>query len=169
MERFTNRLVWILEKLVTMMIVTAVILIGMQVFMRYVVSSPLSWTEQISRYLFIWMIMLGIPIMFHRKIYMAFDLIFDSLDDRKQRLMGIIIKVAICFFALFYFRYSLSLCINTYGRMTAGVKLPLYMVYGAQPASASCIFIVTLNQLLIEIKNRGNSDGHDHPAEGEII
>ena len=159
MNRLTDRLVWVLEKIVTVMITLAVGIILLQVFMRYVVSSPLSWSEQIARYLFIWMIMLGIPIMFHRKIFMAFDLLFDSLSARQQRILRIIIEVSICLFAIFFFKNSLNLCIRTWGRKTAGVKLPLYLVYGAQPVSAVCIFIVMLNQLLMKFKSGAQQEG----------
>ena len=154
MTRFTNKLVKILEKIVTAMIVIAVVLIVIQVFMRYVVSRPLSWTEQVSRYLFVWMMMLGIPIMFHRKMFMAFDLFFDSLSGNKRKILGAVIKAAICCFAVFYFKNSLNLCIQTWGRMTAGVKIPLFLVYGAQPVSALFIFIVILNQFIDDLKKR---------------
>ena len=152
MTKFTNRIIWFLERVVTAMIVVTVILIAMQIFMRYVVSRPLSWTEQVSRYLFVWMMMLGIPIMFHRKMYMAFDLLFDALSAKQQKILGLVIKAAICCFAVFYFRHSLNLCIQTWGRLTAGVKIPLYLVYGAQPVSAFFIFLVVLNQLIQDFK-----------------
>jgi len=154
MNRFTDRLIWVLEKIVTIMITATVVIILLQVFMRYVVSSPLSWTEQVARYLFIWMMMLGIPIMFHRKMYMAFDLVFDSLSPKAQRVLGIIIKATIGVFAIFFFRHSLTLCIKTWGRMTSGIKIPLYCIYLAQPVSAFCIFCVMVSQILAEFKPR---------------
>lgn len=153
MIRFTRSLIWVLERIVTIMITATVIIILLQVFMRYVISSPLSWTEQVARYLFIWMMMLGVPIMFYRKMYMAFDLVFDSLPPKMQKVLSIIIKVTIAIFALFFFRHSLTLCIKTWGRMTSGIKIPLYCIYLAQPVSAICIFFVMLSQLLVEVKS----------------
>lgn len=153
MERFTNKLVWILERLVMAMLTIDVLLVVLQVFTRYVLKCPLSWTEQIARYLFIWMMLLGIPIMFHRKIFMAFDLLQDTLNLKGKRILSLIITVAICIFAAFFFKSSLHLCLSTRGRRTAGIEIPLYFIYGAQPVSALFLFIVMLNQLINEFSS----------------
>ena len=57
----------------------AVAIIAVQVFWRYVLGSPLAWTEEVSRYIFIWIVMLGIPIMFNRDIAICFDLFSGKL------------------------------------------------------------------------------------------
>lgn len=153
MERFTNKLVWILERLVMAMLAIDVLLVILQVFTRYVIKSPLSWTEQVARYLFIWMMLLGIPIMFHRKIFMAFDLLQDALSLKGKRILSFIITVSICIFALFFLKSSLHLCLSTRGRRTAGIEIPLYFIYGAQPVSALFLFIVMLNQLINDLSD----------------
>ncbi len=153
MERLTNKLVWILERSVMAMLSIDVLLVVLQVFTRYVLKSPLSWTEQVARYLFIWMMLLGIPIMFHRKIFMAFDLLQDALGPKGKRILSLIITIAICVFAAFFFKSSLHLCLSTRGRRTAGIEIPLYFIYGAQPVSAFFLFIVMFNQLLKDTKS----------------
>lgn len=56
---------------VALISVIAVVL-GLQVFMRYVMQNSLSWSEELSRYLFVWLIYIGIAygakIMRHIKI-----------------------------------------------------------------------------------------------------
>lgn len=44
---------------VALISVIAVVL-GLQVFMRYVMQNSLSWSEELARYLFIWLIYIGI-------------------------------------------------------------------------------------------------------------
>ena len=41
---------------------TMTVLLAVQVFMRYVMGASLSWSEEIARYLFIWLIYLGIEL-----------------------------------------------------------------------------------------------------------
>lgn len=56
---------------ITLMSIITVVL-GIQVFMRYVMHASLSWSEELARYCFIWLVYIGISygakIMRHIKI-----------------------------------------------------------------------------------------------------
>lgn len=60
-------------------------LIAIQVFMRYVMGEPLSWSEELARYVFIWLIYLMISYsareMKHIKIDAALDCAGDPFVD----------------------------------------------------------------------------------------
>ena len=51
------------------------LLICAQVFYRYVLTAPLPWSEELGRYIFIWMSFLGIAAAYYKGRHMAFDLI----------------------------------------------------------------------------------------------
>ena len=62
-----------LEMSICVVLISAIsIILGLQVFMRYVMQNSLSWSEELSRYLFVWLIYIGISygakIMRHIKI-----------------------------------------------------------------------------------------------------
>jgi TRAP-type C4-dicarboxylate transport system permease small subunit len=144
------------------MLAVAVLVIALQVVMRYVVGQPLGWTEQMARYLFIWMVMLGIPIMFHRKIFMAFDLLLQALPKIVQLVMNYVIKLSICFFAAYWLWYSLQLIAATWGKLTSGIKMPLAVIYSAQPTCAFFLLLVILTQIAEDIaaaKHRAKGGG----------
>ncbi|WP_308215409.1 TRAP transporter small permease subunit [Sinobaca sp. H24] len=48
------------EVLLVIFTLTMVIVIGLQVFMRFVLSSSLGWSEELARYCFIWLVYIGI-------------------------------------------------------------------------------------------------------------
>ena len=73
----------------------ALIIITLQVFFRYILQNPLSWSEQTARCLFIWMIMLAVPVLFYRKGAVAFDLLVDMLPRRAQDIVKVLVQLLI--------------------------------------------------------------------------
>ncbi len=130
------------------MITCIIVFIVMQVIWRYGFGKPLLWSEQLCRFIFIWMMMLGIPCLFNRKDFMAFDLLLESIKGVPYHLVRILIDLAIVCFAVFWFKGSTALIAGTFQKMTTGVRIPYYCLYGAQTVSAVLTFWVMVSQLL---------------------
>lgn len=131
-----------LGQLLRAMLVVAVALICLQIISRYVFNNPLTWTEQLCRFVFIWMMMLGIPVLFYEKEFMAFDLLLHALPGKTQQVVTILIKIGICAFAVFWLFGSVKLCMGTMNKLTSGVRIHYYWLYGAQALSALLILWV---------------------------
>ena len=58
-------------------LVLNVIIIFMQVIMRYFFNTSLTWSEELSRYIFIWQVWLGSSIAFVDNQHIRVDLIFS--------------------------------------------------------------------------------------------
>lgn len=154
MTKFVDRLIRLVEWVALTMLGVAVVFIIMQVFTRYVLRSPLGWTEQAARYLFIWFVMLGIPIMFQHHITLAFDLLCEKFPPKVHFVVDIVMKLLTCVFCAYYFRYSLELCIRTGKRLASGIQIPMVWIYAAQPVAAALLFLVVLSQMIDLIRNR---------------
>lgn len=82
MNKAVSMLMRFVELVVTLLFAISVLLVVAQVFWRRILQDPIGWTEQISRALFCWMTMLGIPILFNRNILMSFDMVQNLFKDR---------------------------------------------------------------------------------------
>ena len=91
-----------LEWLLAAMLGVSVLFILAQVIFRYVLRSPLSWTEQTSRYMFIWMMMLGAAVLFYRDGTVAFDLMYMKFSPRVKYWLSMLIKLSIIAFSVYY-------------------------------------------------------------------
>ena len=89
---------------VTLISVIAVVL-GLQVFMRYVMQNSLSWSEELARYLFIWLIYIGISygakIMRHIKIDASLYL-FPKKWRAYVVIIGDFLFLVFCFIVITY-------------------------------------------------------------------
>ena len=133
---------WILIGLLAM----SIVIIGLQVFFRYVIASTIPWTEQLARYMFIWMTMLCLPVLFYRGQTMAFTLIFDAMPRILQTIIDTVIIVIALTFVCYYSWHSLQYCIETGDRLAAGLRIPINLVYAAQPVGGFILSLVLLDQ-----------------------
>lgn len=140
-----------LGQILRAMLVITVALICLQIFSRYVLGKPLTWTEQLCRFFFIWMMMLEIPVLFHEKEFMAFDLLLHAIPGKTQQVVSILIKIGICAFAVFWLVGSVKLCMGTMNKLTSGVRIHYYWLYGAQSLSALLILWVMVTQTVQDV------------------
>ena len=152
-----NKIMQFMEWICMAFLAAAVVIIAVQVFWRYVLGSPLAWTEEISRYVFIWIVMLGIPIMFNRDIAICFDLFSGKLHGRKSDYLQIFFRVWGLYFCVVYLCFSISLCMKTGMRKTSGIEIPLNVLYAAQPVSALLTGMVMIKQIIGLAKKGGAS------------
>lgn len=115
LTKFVDKIMRCIEALLIILLSTAVLIIFMQIIWRYALRTPLGWTEQIARAEFIWMVMLGIPVMFNRGITMSFDIFLQKITGRPHRIVTdhrpcFLCVLFFCIFpALYYHRQPGSL------------------------------------------------------------
>ncbi len=141
-----NKLMKVVEFVVTALLAAAVVIVILQIFWRYVLSNPLGWTDQMARFMFMWIIMLGIPVMFNRNIMMSFDMILENIHGKPHDIIHIVIRLLGVAFCVCYFLFALKLCQMSAGKTFPGVKIPYNFLYAAQPSCCVLLAIVLLKQ-----------------------
>src|SRR5437867_2983456 len=66
---------------------------GLQVFNRFVLGLPLSWSEEFQKFGHIWMVMLAIPVAYRRGAHLGMDMLLRLLPSRAQRAVGLLTEV----------------------------------------------------------------------------
>ena len=118
------------------------LLIAAQVLSRYVVNSPLSWSEHAARALFIWMIMLYAGVLVRNNGNIGFDLLAQSLPKWLGDILAIVCDVLIFAFSAYWCVNAAKLCESLSKLTFADLKLPYNAIYAAEPVGAAivCIF-----------------------------
>ena len=74
----------IIKFLAALVLGAAVVLVSMQVFLRYVFNAPQAWAEEVGRYLFVWSVFLGAAVALaedrHIRIKKLFNIQNSSLN-----------------------------------------------------------------------------------------
>lgn len=136
--------------LIALSIFTVVIIFG-QVFMRYVLSSSLAWSEEIARYAFIWMIYIGVSYGVKKGKHLGVDAFSDLFQEKGKIILAIIANLSFLIFSavVVYFGFDIVLRIT---RESAALQLPMGWVYAAPVAGMVLTMLRLLQRILNQIK-----------------
>ncbi|WP_311342746.1 TRAP transporter small permease [Corynebacterium riegelii] len=88
------------------------VLLLVQVISRYVFQNPLSWTEEVARYTFVWLVFMSAAYLSVTNSHIAVSFLTDKMSpraqDRLQRLSGLIVFLACGVVALFSIRFVVA-------------------------------------------------------------
>lgn len=152
LTKFLDKALGVVEKFLIFLLGISIVIIGIQIVFRYFFSSPLSWSDQASRGLFIWMTMMSVPCIFRRKGMIRFDLIVGIVSTKIRIIADVLVQGVVLFFAVFYLINSTQLCINTGGRVMAGVEIPQNVTYIAAVISMFLLVLVLVEQTIALFK-----------------
>ena len=123
------------------------LVVCLQVFTRYVLLSPLSWTEETGRYLFAWASFLGSAVLVGRSEHFSIDLIVRLLPPRTRRGLRIGVTLLVIGFALLMVIYGLSVSRRLLTASSPVLQVSLGVVYGIIPISGLYMFLHGLVRL----------------------
>ena len=134
---------YIEESLVCVCLVVMTALTFVNVVARYVFSASLSFSEEITTYLFVLLSLLGSAIAAKRGAHLGLTIISDRVGPKAGRVLGIIsMAFATAFSALIcYFGFFMALNQFNKGQLTAGTQLPEWIFGSFVPIGALFVTI----------------------------
>jgi TRAP-type C4-dicarboxylate transport system permease small subunit len=110
-----------------------------QVILRYVFNSPLTWSEELARYLFIWCAFLGWIIASRKGSHLAMTFVAERLPPRVQAAVTVGIQIATIYFAWILGTRGARLVANNWDVENVAVPFNLGVVYLIEPVAAAAI------------------------------
>ena len=126
-----------------------------QVFSRYVLNDPSSFTEELARFLLIWVGLLGASYAAGQRMHLAVDILPSRLQGEKKIYLDILILSLIIVFAMtvMVFGGARLVTITLFlGQMAAALQMPLGYVYTILPLSGLLIAFYALFYLIDELR-----------------
>ena len=122
-----------------------------QVFTRFILKNPSSFTEEAARYMMIWVGLLGSAYASGQKAHLALDLITGRLQGARKRNSEIFIHAVVLLFALAVLVVGGGRLVwiqLSLGQQSAALQLKLGYVYLAVPLAGTFIVFYSLMALL---------------------
>jgi TRAP-type C4-dicarboxylate transport system permease small subunit len=119
-----------------------------QVFSRYVLASPSSFTDELAGFLLIWVGLLGAAYVAGKNEHLAIDLLLQKMKGAKKRRLQMIINAIVGVFALTVMVIGGSWLVYTrfyLGVTSAALALPLGYVYLIIPISGILTIYYTID------------------------
>jgi TRAP-type C4-dicarboxylate transport system permease small subunit len=146
-----NRIDKILSIALILIMAVMVVNVLWQVFTRFIVGDPSSFTDELARYLMIWLGILGAAYVSGRNMHVAIDVLPLRSSDKTQRKLKRVVYVLIIVFALFAMVIGgLRLVYITYvlNQYSPALQIPLAVVYFAIPLSGVLIIYYKVSDIL---------------------
>lgn len=138
-------------KYVAALLTTAMtVLVFLQVLFRYVLNSPLDWSEELSSFAFVWMALLGASIGLRGNLHPRLDIFFDRFPHGLQKIVMVLINLSIIFMLVVLFYFGLQLTISMRMQRTAALGYSVSFVYLVLPISALIMLVhVSVQTMLV--------------------
>ncbi|MEO9947316.1 TRAP transporter small permease [Paraglaciecola sp.] len=143
-------------RLLQIILVSITAVVCWQVFSRYVLAEPSSITEELSRFLLIWLTVLGSAYAYRKRSHLGLDIIYNQGTRLQRRIMHIMIHTSVALFALFVMILGgIRLVLMTYelGQKSAVMGIDIGLVYIVLPTSGLLILIYALNFIFSSAEN----------------
>ena len=148
------------EKIVGYLLITGlaviIALMTMQIINRYFVKSPFAWTEELCRYLFVWITILGSGLALRNFELVGFELFIDKVSPRVRKIMQVAGLIGISTFAYIFTVYGTKLMqIAIKGKtITPALGVPMSWIYIIFPLGGGLILVMTLACIIDVLKGR---------------
>ena len=148
----------LISTLLVVLMALMVINVTWQVVSRYIFQDPSSFTDELARYMLIWVGMLGSAYVAGKKEHLAIDILLTSLNKSSQSKLMIFIDACVLIFALTIMLIGgANLVYITFilGQKSAALQIPLAYVYGIIPFSGLLVIyyqLVAMSQSVIALK-----------------
>lgn len=142
MQKIANVLDTILKPALILLMVALVSAVSWQVISRYVFASPSSWTEEVARFLLIWIGVLGAAYAFRTGVHLGLDVLPKKLSGTPARVLKLFTLLMVLTFAVGVLVIGgISLVSLTWElkQYSAVLGLPIALVYSVIPAAGVLI------------------------------
>jgi TRAP-type C4-dicarboxylate transport system permease small subunit len=147
LERLDRAVEWLIALLVATMVVAGFL----QIANRFVFNISLSWSEELQRYLNIWIVFLAVPVGYRRGAHLGMNMLFQQLPALPQRLLlllqealWLVLAVAIAWFAT-------RIMLVAQNQTSSSLGVTMDKVYLAQVVGGSYLALIALRRLVTRL------------------
>jgi len=141
------------DTVLIIMFMTMVGIIFFQVIMRYVFNNSLTWSEELGKFLFVWLSWLGISIGHRRREHIKITLLVDKLPYKLKQLseaLTELILIVICGITMYYGVIMMNIQINV---PYAGIKISTAWGYLSLVLGCGIFIIRSIAYFIESVKN----------------
>lgn len=136
-----------------------IISVLIQVISRTFLPKTPSWTEELARYLFIYMVAFGASVAVHKKEFVAVDLIIDFLPKIIRKLIELVINIVLLFVTFVLLKSVLGFAILEYRMVSTAMQVPMQYIYFSMIILFGLLILSFVMEILYQVKEILSSKG----------
>ncbi len=157
-ERMGNGLERFLEVPVLLLSVAMTLSVLAGVFFRYVLRSPLGWTEELSRYLMIWMALLSVALCIWRHEHVGVTMFIKKVPRLLGKLTVFASNGLILYFLYILVFYGFKMADRGGAQIATGLGTTMKWWLMAVPVSAVVCMVMLACKMVLDVRRRNLDD-----------
>jgi TRAP-type C4-dicarboxylate transport system permease small subunit len=151
LDRFTALLVTVVRWFCIVLASALFIIIVVAIIARYGFGQAVSWTEEVPRYLLVWISFLAAAVGVIQRDHVGFDVLFNALPKPVRRGLAVILSALIFGFGWIVFRYGITFVQDFGSDLMETIPYTNYWYYPAMPISGFLIMVFAFKLIVDEI------------------
>lgn len=160
-SRSVNLLNRATEGISMLLMVAMVLLIFMQIISRSLFDSSFTWTEEVARFILVWVVFLGAGLVFQYGANVSVEALFNTLPINLKKILQVVVAILCIIFLIILIMKGLELCSKTMVQRTPILKIPMGYVYSIIPISG-VLQIINIIDITIKFCRRVSNSGGGH-------
>lgn len=138
--------------LIGVLMASLVVLIFFQVVNRFILHIPAAWTEEMGRYNFVWLSLLGAVKALKERAHLSVDIFVMNLQGKKRFIADIVVELFTLIFSVILLVTGYNYTISNIGVSCEFGAFPIFIIYMIIPIAAFLLCIISVEQIIINIK-----------------
>lgn len=145
-----------LEEYLSVVLISALcIVVTLQVFCRLALRNPLSWTEEVSTILFVWITMIGASLALKRGQHFAVELLHRRLPPVPRRIAGVLVGCALILFSLLLLYEGVLMAHRNIHVITSAMEISRSIPYSAVAGGGLLMLVRSIEIVRNTIRDGG--------------
>jgi TRAP-type C4-dicarboxylate transport system permease small subunit len=151
LDRFAKLLVAITRMVCIVLASALFIIVVVAIIFRYGFGQAVSWTEEVPRYILIWVSFLAAAVGVFNRDHVGFDVLFNALPRPARRVLGVVLSAMIFGFGWIVFRYGIVFVQDFGSDLMETIPYTNYWYYPAMPVCGFLIMVFSFKLMVDEI------------------
>ena len=140
MNKVSHTIDRIARVILAIMLSVMIVVVLFGVVNRFLLKLPVSWTEEVSRFLMIWICMLGSTIAVKNGSHVAVLYFVSKFREESRQKIAFINHLLIIAFLIIPSLYGLKLCISQAGQLSPALRISMFYPFLSVPFG--CIIMI---------------------------
>jgi TRAP-type C4-dicarboxylate transport system permease small subunit len=130
------------------------VVVFLQVVYRYVLTQPLYWSEELARYFFVWLSILGATLGLQKRGHFGLDFFYRMLPDKGRRFLQFLIYLLMGCVVLVILIQGIKLVQKTVLQQSPAMGISMGLAYACLPVGAG-LMVIHLTVIFLKDWNNG--------------
>ena len=130
-----------------------------QVFFRFVLNNSLSWTEELARYCFIWMHMIGASLLIEANGHATVTVILDLMHGAVRKVFDILIELIILFNGVVMLHSGWVLSYSSRNNLSTAMSVPMWMINSSVAIGGLLLVFQALVRIAVVLAGEQTQEG----------